>query len=228
MFPESVEYTEENVEIAIAQIQTFKADMCGNYEYGPLKWIFDKEPEYPRSVFLISDGGVSNANQLYSIIKANVKNSRLHAFGIGRGAEKDIIMNLAKSGKGVHEFVEENETFQHKVVAVIRKSMLPALSKWQITMDGSPELAPSPSLVPVLYSGESFSLYAIFPNAESIPTMATMTAFNTKSCYTVTFEVPINKDLTLEGDSLHKLWATMKIKELNAKESGEKIKNISI
>ena len=85
--------------------------MRGNEEYTPLKWIFDSQPEYPRSVFLISDGGVGNADRLYQIIRENVKNSRLHAFGIGQGAEKDIIMNLAKSGKGVHEFVQEGESF---------------------------------------------------------------------------------------------------------------------
>lgn len=111
MFPESVEYTEEHVEQAVAQIQTFLPDMHGNEEYAPLKWIFDTVPEFPRSVFLISDGGVGEADRLYTIIRQNVRNSRVHAFGIGQGAEKDIIMNLAKSGKGVHEFVEEDETF---------------------------------------------------------------------------------------------------------------------
>lgn len=144
MFEESVAYTEENVETAVSQIQAFKADMGGTEADAPLKWIFDVVPEFPRSVFLISDGGVGGADRVFSIIKENVCNSRVHAFGIGNGAEKDIIMNVAKSGKGVHEFVEENETFQHKVIAVLRKAMMPALSKWSIIWDtGAPQQAPS-------------------------------------------------------------------------------------
>jgi len=83
MFDQSVPYTEESVERAVQEISMMQADMRGNEEYSPLKWVYDSIPEYPRSIFLISDGGVGNAHKLYEIIRENVKNSRLHAFGIG-------------------------------------------------------------------------------------------------------------------------------------------------
>ena len=79
--------------------------MGGSDVYSPLRWIFDSKPEYPRSIFFFSDGGVSRVDELYSMTRENVNNSRLHSFGIGQGADRDVIINLAKSGKGVHEFV---------------------------------------------------------------------------------------------------------------------------
>ena len=225
MFPRSVEYSEENVENAVAQIQTFNADMCGNEEYTPLKWIFDFKPEYPRSVFLISDGGVGQATRLYQIIRENVNNSRLHAFGIGQGAEKDIIMNLAKSGKGVHEFVEENETFQHKVVAVLKKAIMPALSKWSIEWDkGEPEQSPTVAYIPNLYAGESFTLFARFPDSANVPSLVTLNCFNTKTNSQEQYQVAIDATQAIEGDGLHKLWASSKIKELQHQNQSEEPK----
>lgn len=198
---------------AVEQIRGFEADMGGNNEYGPLAWIFNTVPEYPRNVFLISDGGVDEADRLYNICRSNVHNSRLHAFGIGNGAEADIIRNLAKAGRGVSELVVEGESFQNKVINVLKKSIVPALSNWRITTDTDAIFAPSASHVPNLYAGESFALYALFNEAE-VPESITMTCLNTKSLEEETYTVAIREDDEEPGDAVPKLWARQRLNHL--------------
>jgi len=188
--------------------------MGGNNEYGPLAWIFSTTPTLPRNIFLISDGGVENAQALYNICRSNVHNARLHAFGIGSGAEADIIRNLAKSGKGVCEMVVEGESFQNKVIGVLKKAIVPALSNWKITTDTETEVefAPSAQIVPNLYAGESFQLYARL-DSSALPKAITMTCINTKSMQEETYSVEIDPSEEQQGDSVHKLWAKMRINE---------------
>ena len=41
---------------------------------------------YPRQIFLLTDGGVSNTNKVIDLVSKNIKYSRVHSIGIGNGA----------------------------------------------------------------------------------------------------------------------------------------------
>ena len=79
LFLESVPYDEQHLDKAIQHAQKMEADLGGTELLSPLKYIFGEKCRsgYPRQIFVLTDGSVSNTNACIQQMKANVKNARL-------------------------------------------------------------------------------------------------------------------------------------------------------
>ena len=123
-----IKYTPENLEKALSYLKKIDANMGGTEIDTALTAIFSipVDPFYPRSLFLLTDGDVSNPNSVINLIKKNAYNTRVHAFGIGSGASRYLVKNCALTGKGDSQFVVEGEDLTPKVVASLRKATLGA------------------------------------------------------------------------------------------------------
>jgi len=67
--------------------------MGGTEIYQPLQNIFNDEIDYkyPRIVFLITDGEVSNPDIIVELIEKNNTHNRVHSFGIGSGVSTHLV-----------------------------------------------------------------------------------------------------------------------------------------
>ena len=93
LFPESMEYTQDSLEMAVDVISSFSADMGGTEIFQVMKNIFSNPPKTnkdgglrERHLFLLTDGAVANTHQVIDLIKTNSENTKVHTFGIGSGA----------------------------------------------------------------------------------------------------------------------------------------------
>ena len=73
MFPQSVPYNTQNMNIALNQINSFSANMGGTEILQPITSAFNlpRLPYYQRNIFLLTDGSVSNVNNVISSIEVN-------------------------------------------------------------------------------------------------------------------------------------------------------------
>ena len=78
------------------------ADMGGTEIYHPLETLLKEKviDGYPRHVFLLTDGDVSNTQGVIKMVGKATKYSRVHTIGIGIGASQSLIEGCSKSGKG--------------------------------------------------------------------------------------------------------------------------------
>ena len=64
-----------------------QADMGGTEVYEPLKDLLRSNPieGYPKQIFLLTDGGVSNTEGVIKMVGNNTQFARVHTIGIGNG-----------------------------------------------------------------------------------------------------------------------------------------------
>ena len=78
LFQESQPYNETTLGDACAYVQKMKADLGGSNLLLPLEFIFEKptRPGVNRTVFLLTDGGVSNTIEVVDLVRRNSYTTR--------------------------------------------------------------------------------------------------------------------------------------------------------
>lgn len=87
MFTQSLKYNDKEVESAVLSIKMMSADMGGTEIYNPLFNLLSQKPidGYPKQIFLLTDGGVSNTQGVINMVGNNNRYARVHTIGIGNG-----------------------------------------------------------------------------------------------------------------------------------------------
>ena len=129
-------YNQKNLKLAITHAENLKADLGGTELYAPLEAIFKTpfEEEYPRQVFILTDGAISNTQNTLDLVKKECATTRVFSLGIGRGASRPLVQGLALSGRGLAMFVDEgeNETMKVKVLNMLKSALEPIFRKCEI------------------------------------------------------------------------------------------------
>ena len=124
----SVEYNDENLELAIQQISQFRADFGGTRIYEPLKEIFDLGK--PRNcaashIYLLTDGAIWDTKQCVDLVASNANlHQRVHTFGVGSGVSEELIKQVAFKGLGHHYIIYNEQELEERVVSAVGKTRL--------------------------------------------------------------------------------------------------------
>jgi hypothetical protein len=97
--------------------------MGGTELLNPLKVIVSlkKLQELHCSIYLLTDGAVSNTEAVVELIRQNSQNCSVNTFGIGSGADEILIKNCAKAGRGHYTFIDKLEEIETKVIDSLTK-----------------------------------------------------------------------------------------------------------
>ena len=133
LYPESQVTNNENLAKTIRNVKEFTANLGNTNIYRPLDATFKQNAleKYPRIIFLLTDGEVENKDLVVDLIKFNSNSCRVHSFGIGSGADKSLISESAKAGKGCSYFIEDSNRLGEKVINALKKSILPCLKSFE-------------------------------------------------------------------------------------------------
>ena len=214
IFPVSQAVNSSNVSLAIQAIEKYEADMGGTEILSPLQAIYAEstDPTSPRSLYLLTDGDVSNSAAVVQCIASHSKQTRVHGFGIGSGVDRQLLRDCARAAKGSCEFISDPDEIKAKVVSVLSRAQLPALTDIQVTWPQQCEQFPSNHFLPLCYYGENIIAYAHFgtsPLQGTVQVSCTHTALHQTLNFTA-----VSSKVIQRGDQLHKLWAKQAIREL--------------
>ncbi|CAJ0968503.1 unnamed protein product [Ranitomeya imitator] len=155
----------ENLAIACESIKKLRADMGGTNILSPLNWII-RQPVcrgYPRLLFLLTDGAVSNTGKVIELIRHHSSFTRCYSFGIGQNACRRLVQGVASVSKGSAEFLIEGERLQPKMLQSLKKSMAPVLSDVTVewVFPESTEVLISPISSSFLFPGDRLVGYGV-------------------------------------------------------------------
>lgn len=63
---------------------------------------------YPKNIFILTDGGVENTSSCVKLCGKVSNHSRVHAFGVGEGVSKELIVGTSLYGRGYYSIIETN------------------------------------------------------------------------------------------------------------------------
>ena len=126
LFPSSQPLTDHTLEEVKSLLVQLDANLGGTAIFPPLQDTLAQElvEGKPRQVFLITDGQVSNTEQIVRLVTNHVTRARVFSLGIGASADRLLVKGVARAGRATAEFVSYGENISG---AVIRETV-PALT----------------------------------------------------------------------------------------------------
>jgi Ca-activated chloride channel family protein len=135
--PAPVPATRANIDRAIATIDQVRGG--GSTEIVPaLKRIaaLPKNADVARSVIVVTDGYVTVENQVFELVRKNLGNSNVFAFGIGSSVNRHLIEGIARAGQG-EPFIVTKPEFAAAQAERLRKMIdSPVLTSLKARFDG--------------------------------------------------------------------------------------------
>jgi Ca-activated chloride channel homolog len=129
--------TRANIERAIATIDNLRAG--GSTEIVPaLERIaaLPKNPEVARTVIVVTDGYVTVEDRVFQLVRKNLGNSNVFAFGIGSSVNRHLIEGIARAGQG-EPFVVTKPQHAAEQAERLRKMIdAPVLTSVKARFDG--------------------------------------------------------------------------------------------
>ncbi|MBX3606605.1 MAG: VWA domain-containing protein [Piscinibacter sp.] len=129
--------TRANIERAIATIDQARGG--GSTEIVPaLRRIaaLPKNADVSRSVIVVTDGYVTVENQVFELVRRNLGNSNVFAFGIGSSVNRHLIEGIARAGQGEPFIVTRPELAAAQAERLRRMIDAPVLTALHARFDG--------------------------------------------------------------------------------------------
>jgi Ca-activated chloride channel homolog len=161
LWPEARAYNQATLDEAIAFVRDCGANMGGTEILSPMRHVLEKpvDATRPRKVLLLTDGEVSNEDQVIALARAKRQTANVFAFGIGAGCSEHLVRGVAKASRGAAEFIYPGERIEPKVLRTFGRVRTPVLADVRLDW-GELRVAATPSEVPPIFGGDAMTVFA--------------------------------------------------------------------
>lgn len=149
LFNTSQPYNESAVQKALDHAKTLNADLGGTELMAPLRAVYSQAavPNYARQIFVLTDGEVSNTEEVVRLVRENHKTRstwRLFTIGVGSSVSHALVNGMARAGRGTVQIIGDGERLEPKVMGTLKQALQPALTNLKVDW-GATAPAPTPA-----------------------------------------------------------------------------------
>lgn len=211
LFPESRPYDDGALAQASRHVREVRADLGGTEILTPLRAVLEREPPagLSRQLFVLTDGQVTNTDDVIQLIRRHSVQTRVFTFGIGAGASHHLVRGMARAGGGAAEFIYPGERIESKVLRQLGKAMAPALSNVEVDW-GLLDAKQAPHYVPPVFAGGRVLIYGFL--ADGRAGEVNLRAVGPGG--PLSFSVPVDPGIGARGDLIATLAARAMIRDL--------------
>jgi Ca-activated chloride channel family protein len=160
-----------------------------------------------RQVVFITDGQISNEDELLSLIAKDLGNSRLFMIGIGSAPNRYFLSRAAVIGRGTDTIIADIDKVATEMTRVFSRLEKPVMQNLTVKFPGSSPKDVSPNPLPDLYNNNPVVILAKFA---SKPQQMTVSGELSRSNWIANLSLASAKP----GTGISQLWARAKIKDL--------------
>lgn len=163
-----------------------------------------KEDDTARSIVIITDGYVSNDNEIVSCITDNMGSASFFSFGIGTSVNDYLIKQIAGCGLGESFIVTDSEDAAESAENFRTYIEAPLLTDISVTCTGFDVYDVEPSLPSVLYAAQPIVLFGKWRGKPD----GTVTITGKAGGEEYVQEIPVKDvDVDTESEAIRYLWA---------------------
>lgn len=164
------------------------------------------EPGYLRQLIFITDGSVSNEQEVLSMIQQRLRQSRLFTVGIGAAPNNYLLRKAAELGRGQFTPINESQGVSDAMNRLFEKLESPVLTDLRISLPDGVQAEIWPQKLPDLYAGQPL---VVAMKLNRLPEQITLHGQQPE---------PWQQELKLPAEQQHngvaRLWARSKIESL--------------
>eukprot|EP00928_Gymnodinium_smaydae_P079761 TRINITY_DN63614_c0_g1_i1.p1 TRINITY_DN63614_c0_g1~~TRINITY_DN63614_c0_g1_i1.p1 ORF type:complete len:784 (+),score=103.83 TRINITY_DN63614_c0_g1_i1:94-2445(+) len=162
LYDESKAYDETSLQEASAFADEAGANLGGTELCKPLSFIMQRRPRdgFQRAVFLLTDGNVSNKEEVLNVARNG--GHRIFAVGIGSGVSTGLVNGVARVSQGSAAFVQDTEPVEPICISMLRNAIAPPITNVAVSWPRTSAFR-SQTKVPPMIAGEMFTCFALFP-----------------------------------------------------------------
>ena len=138
-----VDFSQASLDGAVARTRAMDADLGGTELLPALQELVSGAREGRLDVIVLTDGQVSNEEEVLDLVRTIAARWRIFSFGIGAGASEFLVRGLARESRGECEFIFPGERIEPKVLRQFGRIDTPLLHDARFDWGGvSVEQAP--------------------------------------------------------------------------------------
>ena len=124
-------YDEASLAEASRHVAALDASLGGTEILPALEFVLAQASgrERPLQLVVLTDGQVTNADEVLACAARHANHSRIFTFGIGHGASHHLVRGLARAGRGLAEFIAPGERLEAKVLRQFARLLSPAFTQ---------------------------------------------------------------------------------------------------
>jgi Ca-activated chloride channel family protein len=166
---QSPAYDDDSLRKADSWLKKMQAVLGGTEMAAPLSAAFGlpRIEGVGRRIVLITDGQVSNENELIHLAKQHSDETQVFAFGVGYGASEHLVRGVARAGRGAAEMIYPGETIDDKVLRHFQRMTGRPLSNVELSFEGVEVADVLPREMPPLWANEPVTFFLRTCGAEN-------------------------------------------------------------
>jgi Ca-activated chloride channel homolog len=161
-----------------------------------------------RQVVFLTDGAISNENELFDIVVKGLGRSRVFMVGIGSAPNSHLMTRAAEIGRGSYTYIGSTAQVEERMRELFGKLEKPAITNLAVRFSES-GVDVTPKVLPDLYAGEPLTIAA-----KLAATSGTVTISGTIGQQPWTVTLPVDK--AADGAGVSKYWARARISDAEA------------
>jgi hypothetical protein len=215
LFGGSRAYDDTSLAEASRHVEALEANLGGTEILPALKAVLERpHAGLPRQIVLLTDGEVTNADEVIALVARHAVDTRVFTFGIGAGASAYLVRGVARAANGASEFIAPGERAEAKILRQFTRVLAPALTDVRVNWGGL-EVVAAPTHVPAVFAGGTIIVYGWIDDVRA----AVVTLSATGPRGPISYEVAVAPSLAVPGTTMSTLAARARIREIEARQA---------
>jgi len=152
---------------------------------------------------------ISNKNEVLQLVKKHSRSTCILSFGIGAGADNNLVIGLAKNCCGSSVFIDNNTRIEKVEIQQLKRALQPIVKEVSVNW-GSVTVEQTPNEFPTIFSGDRLIIYGLDIKG-SLPPTIELNLHTTSGTFSHQVSLPRPSS---KGITVHRAAAASKINEL--------------